>query len=306
MIFTFSHPMYLFLLLIIPLIFIIHFYSLGNRKRVALKFANFDAIARIKGIDFFSKNITILFLSLFIVLLITFAISGFTVHVFKEASSFSFVIAIDSSQSMEADDMLPSRLEVSKQTAIDFINTAPIGGKIGIVSFAGGSYIDQDLSTDKEEIKTSIDGIILSTFGGTDLYEAIITSSNLLQNEKNKAIILLSDGQINVGTVEDAVDYANKNNIIVHTIAIGTKEGGITGYGISKLDEDSLKALSYNTGGEHFNAEDKKILSQSFLDVLKLTRKSVSIDFTNYLLIFALAIFIFKFFLINTRYLNIL
>jgi len=298
--------MYLFLLLIIPLIFIIHFYSLGNRKRVALKFANFDAIARIKGIDFFSKNITILFLSLFIVLLITFAISGFTVHVFKEASSFSFVIAIDSSQSMEADDMLPSRLEVSKQTAIDFINTAPIGGKIGIISFAGGSYIDQDLSTDKEEIKASIDGIILSTFGGTDLYEAIITSSNLLQNEKNKAIILLSDGQINVGTVEDAVDYANKNNIIVHTIAIGTKEGGITGYGISKLDEDSLKALSYNTGGEHFNAEDKKILSQSFLDVLKLTRKSVSIDFTNYLLIFALAIFIFKFFLINTRYLNIL
>ena len=306
MIFTFSHPMYLFLLLIIPLIFIIHFYSLGNRKRVALKFANFDAIARIKGIDFFSKNITILFLSLFIILLITFAISGFTVHVFKEASSFSFIIAIDSSQSMEADDMLPSRLEVSKQTAIDFINTAPIGGKIGIVSFAGGSYIDQDLSTDKEEIKTSIDGIILSTFGGTDLYEAIITSSNLLQNEKNKAIILLSDGQINVGTVEDAVDYANKNNIIVHTIAIGTKEGGITGYGISKLDEDSLKGLSYNTGGEHFNAEDKKILSQSFLDVLKLTRKSVSIDFTNYLLIFALAIFIFKFFLINTRYLNIL
>ncbi len=306
MIFTFSHPRYLFLLLIIPLIFIIHFYSLGNRKRVALKFANFDAIARIKGIDFFSKNITILFLSLFIILLITFAISGFTVHMFKEASSFSFVIAIDSSQSMGADDMFPSRLEVSKQTAIDFIDTAPIGGKIGIVSFAGGSYIDQDLSIDKERIKASIDGIILSTFGGTDLYEAIITSSNLLQNEKNKAIILLSDGQINVGTVEDAVDYANKNNIIVHTIAIGTKEGGITGYGISKLDEDSLKALSYNTGGEHFNANDKKTLSQSFLDVLKLTRKSVSIDLTNYLLIFALAIFIFKFFLINTRYLNIL
>ena len=55
--FTFLHPKFLFFLFAIPILFVIHFLSLTNRKKVALKFANFNAIARIQGIDFFSKNL---------------------------------------------------------------------------------------------------------------------------------------------------------------------------------------------------------------------------------------------------------
>ena len=305
MIFSFSHPQYLFLLFLIPLFFLIHFLSLNNRKKVALKFANFDAIAKIQGVDFFSKNILILFLSLFIVLSMVLAISGLTFHTFKQSSSFSFVIAIDQSQSMQADDFFPDRLTVSKQVAKDFVDAIPYGVNIGVVSFSGSSYIEQDMSQNKGEIKNAIENIELAGFGGTDLYEAVITSTNLLKNKENKAIVLLSDGQINVGTIEGVIDYANDNDVIIHTVAIGTKEGGKTDYAISKLDEDSLKSVSYMTGGNYFTAETKEALAESFTEILKLTKKKVSIEVSNYLILFSIVLFVLGFFLTNTKYFHL-
>jgi len=305
MIFSFSHPQYLFLLFIIPILFFIHFFSLSNRKKVALKFANFDAIARIQGVDFFSKNIVNLLLSLLIVSSMIFAVSGLTVQVFKQSSSFSFVIVIDSSESMGADDFEPNRITAAKQTAMDFVDEAPVGVRMGVVSFSGNAYIEQDMSTDKIEIKNSINEIKIEGWGGTDLYEAVIASVNLLEDEDVKAIILLSDGQINVGKIEDIVDYSNKKEVIIHSIAIGTKEGGKTSYAISKLDEDTLESISYNTGGDYFLAENKETLSQSFLNILNLTRKKVSIKLSDYLMLFALSLFVLEFFLSNTRYFNL-
>ena len=306
MIFSFSDPQYLFLLFTIPILLAIHFFSLNNRKKVALKFANFDAISRIQGIDFFSKNIIVLSLSLLIILSLILAISGLNVQVSKQSSSFSFVITIDASESMEANDLLPNRITAAKQTAIDFVNAVPIGVKLGVVSFAGNAYIINDMSEDKVEVKNSINNLKIEAWGGTDLYEAVITSTNLLHGEKYKAIILLSDGQINVGKIEDIISYAQDNDVIIHTIAVGTKEGGKTPYAISKLDEDYLKSISYNTGGKYFLAENKDALSQSFSEILKLTKKKVTIKLFNYLILFAIILFILNFFLSNTRYLNIL
>lgn len=305
-IFSFTHPQYLFFLFVIPLLFLIHFFSLGNRKKVALKFANFDAISRIKGVDFFSKNVISLFLNSLIVLLMVLAISGLTVQVFKEASSFSFVIAMDSSQSMEADDFYPNRAEVAKEIARDFVDQAPRGVDIGVVSFSGNSYLEQDLTQDKIEIKNSINKVKIDGWGGTDLFEALISATNMLRDKEFKAVIILSDGQINIGKLDDIIEYAQRNDVILHSIAVGTKEGGNTPYAISKLDEESLQSLSYNTGGEYSIAESKEQLSKSFLDILNLTEKKVSLKLFNYLIILAILLFALEFFLVNTRYLNIL
>jgi len=304
--FTFSHPQYLFLLFFIPLLFFMHFWALSSKKKRALKFANFEAIARIEGIDFFSKNVFILFLNVALILSLSFAISGLTLHTTKESSSFSYVIAIDSSQSMEANDLSPNRISVAKETAINFVDSAPLDIKMGIISFSGGSKIELDMTTRKDELKRAINEIKLSGYGGTDLYEAVLTSSNLLSKESFKSVILLSDGQINVGNIDDAINYAKDNNALVHTIGIGTKEGGETEYGISKLDEDSLKSLAYNTHGVYFNAENKENLSQSFLDILKLTKRRVSIELFDYLVLFSIALIILEFVLSNTKYVNLI
>lgn len=305
MIFSFSHPQYLFLLFTIPLMFFIHFFSLSNRKKNALKFANFSAIARIQGIDFFSKNLVILFLTLFAVFFVVLSVSGLNLQVQAQSSSFSYVIAIDNSQSMEASDFAPDRLTVSRNTAIDFVDSAPLGVPMGVVSFSGTASIEQELTQDKSEIEKAINGITLSSTGGTDLKEAIMTSANLLFNEKNKAIILLSDGQINVGTIEEAVRYAVKNEIVINTIGIGTLEGGQTSIAFSKLDEDSLKSLAYETGGEYFAASDQSSLTDSFSKILQLTKRQVKIPLSEYLLIAAVLLLLLEFFLTNTRYVNL-
>jgi len=304
--FTFSHPQYVFLLFLIPLIFFIHFWALGSRKKKSLKFANFDAIAKIEGIDFFSKNLVMLFINVLILLALVLAISGLTLHTTRESSAFAFVIAIDSSQSMEAKDLSPSRIDAAKSIASVFVDNLPAGIDVGIISFSGGSKIEKDLTQRKDELKSAISGIELSGYGGTDIYEAILTSSNLLKTESFKSIILLSDGQINVGNIDDAVEYANDNNVVVHAIGIGTKEGGETQYGISKLDEDSMKSLAYNTKGVYFPGNSNENLTRSFVDVLKLTRMKVAMPLFDYLIFLAIFLVVLEFFLSNTRYFNLI
>ena len=158
------------------------------------------------------------------------------------------------------------------------------------------------MTDSKSLIKDAIKGIESSEISGTDIGEAVITGTNLLKGEESKAIILLSDGQINVGNIEEIITYANDNDLAIHTIAIGTEQGGETSFGVSKLDEDSLKSLAYNTGGAFFRALDKKELSSSFNSAIQVTRKKVGINLSNYLLIAAILVFTFEYFLVSSRY----
>ncbi len=297
---SFSNPKYLFLLFIIPVIIFLYFYSIRNVPKKSLKFANFEAIARVRGIDFYSKDMKIPFANIIIISLLVFSISGLTLNKEIEASSFSFAIAIDVSQSMGATDINPDRLSAAKETAIDFVNSLPADSKIGVISFAGNSYIEQDITNDKGALKTAISNIKATKFGGTDIYEAIMISSGVLKDEQNKAIILLSDGQINVGNVYDAVEYARDNQVLAHSIGIGTLEGGETSFGISKMDEDILKSIAYNTGGKYFNVNDKEKMQESFRQIVPLTRRFGSINLSVYLIFAVIILFVIEQVLISS------
>ena len=300
---SFVYPMYLLFLLLIPLFIFIHFITLKATRSTALRFANFEAIAKIKSVDFFSKNLIILFLSILIVFVLVMALSGLTLHTIAEASKHSFVIALDTSESMGAKDMSPNRLEAAKQAAIDFVSATPFATKTGVISFSGNALIEQDLTDSKEMVKTAIRDIEISPVSGTDIYEAVITGTNLLKGEESGAIIILSDGQINVGSIAQSIEYANANNIIVHAIGMGTKEGGITLYGgISKIDEDSLKSLSYGTKGEFFKVTDGGELLDSFNKAIEKTQSKIKINLSNYLIMAAALLFSLEYFLISSRY----
>jgi len=299
---TFTNVSYLFLLFLIPLMIFFHFYSIRASRKIAIKFSNFDAIARIKGIDMFSKNIVILTISCIIVALVSFALSGMTLLVNVESSEFSYVIAIDSSESMLANDLNPTRLDVAKDNALAFVESAPFGTKIGVVSFSGNAIVEKKVSSEKSLTSEAIRSIEATEIGGTDISEALVTSINQLLNEEYKSIIILSDGQINTGKIDKALDYANENNVVIHTIGIGTIEGGNTTYGISKLDEDSLKSIAYNTKGEYFNMQNGDSISGAFDSIVKFKEVDVPIKVYNYLLLISLILFILEFVLINTRY----
>lgn len=299
---SFLFPLYLFFLFLIPLFIFIHLVTMKSTRATALKFANFDAIAKIKGVDFISKSIFILVLSILIVLLLSLSLAGTTLHTEIDAASYSFVLALDTSKSMEADDIAPNRMGAAKTAAENFVDFVPLATRVGVISFSGNALIEQDLTDSKILMKQAIRNIEISEIAGSDLAEAVITGTNLLKGDESRAIILLSDGQINVGGIDEIIDYANKNNVVVHTIGIGTEEGGRTSYGFSKLDEDTLKALAFNTGGEFFRAVDEAELDLSFRNGIDRTRRKVSINLSSYLLIAAILLFALEYYLINSRY----
>lgn len=302
MYFTFSHPVYLIFLFIIPAFIFVHFLTLKFSRREALKFANFDAIARVKGIDIFSRNLFMLILGIILCSLLIFSLSGLTAHMVAKASESSFVIAVDSSSSMGATDISPNRLDSAKQAAGNFIQSSPETTRIGIISFSGNSFILQDITSNKEELRAAVSEIQEQTIEGTDVPEAIVNSVNLLREEKTKSIILLSDGQINTGDIDSAISYANKNNVIINTIAVGTMEGGNTSYGVSTVDEEALKAIAYNTGGIFSNASSSQEMGGAFSGILKISNQKVAIDTSNYLLIASIILFFIYYFLASTRF----
>ena len=277
MIFSFDRPIYLFLLISIPFLIFLHFYLLRGRRSYALKFSNFEAIARIRGVELYSKNVVVLIFTILIILLLVFSLSGLNISKELKTSAFSFIVGIDSSRSMEAVDILPSRIDAAKATAVQFVDTSPFGIKLGIISFSGYPVIEQDLTQDKILIKEAINNIEISSIGGTDISAAIFVAATLLNKEENKAVVLLSDGQINLGNLSETISYAKERNIIVHTIAIG-KGTGETSYGLSTLDESSLKSIAYGTGGKFFKAESAEDLLTSFDSLRELKLKTVKIE----------------------------
>jgi Ca-activated chloride channel family protein len=302
MLVNFIYPKYLFLLAIIPLLVLLHFFLIKVKRKDAVRFANFDAIAKIRGIDLYSKNLVVIGITIVISVLIIFSLAGLNIQREVTSSAQSYVIAVDVSQSMEAKDVLPSRIDAAKIAAGNFIDFSPPGTKIAIISFSGNSFIEQELTTDKSLAKSGLDRIVLSTIGGTDPAEAIISATNVLALEDGKAMILISDGRINVGDIDNALQYAKKNNVIIHTIGVGTTEGGQTSFGISKIEEESLQSAAYSTGGKYFKVSSQEELSKSFQEVLEYKLKKVSFDMSKYMLSAVLVLLIIQYILINTKY----
>jgi len=236
------------------------------------------------------------------ILILVLALSGLTQHRVLYSSEFSFALAIDTSKSMEADDFLPNRLETAKKTAEIFVDISPPGTRMAVLSFSGNSFIEQPMTGDKSLVKNALNEISLSSIGGTDLNEAVITGTNLLHGEESKSVILISDGKINVGTIDDAINYANFNDVIVHTIGIGTVQGGETSYGLSQIDEDSLRGLAFNTDGKYYRAENKEQLEEALNSIITLKLKKVPFNLSSNLIIVAMILIIIEFVLINTRF----
>ena len=255
-----------------------------------------------KGVDIYSKNIAILVLSCFVVLFFVLSVAGMNVRYNTTISNSSYVIAIDSSASMTANDVYPSRIEFAKNVADTFVNDAPMGTRIGVISFSSVPVIEQSMTQDKILLKQSIGGVNVTYLGGDDFYAAVITAANMLSNESSKAIVLISDGQDNAGGISYAIDYANKNSIAINTIAVGTLAGGNTTYGYSQVNVDTLKSLSFNTQGNFSSANSSAEVNQYVNNIMGLKYGAATVDLSKDLFVIALMLFVLDYILIHTKF----
>ena len=304
---TFLNIHFLWAIFAIPIMIALHFFLMKYTRRRAVLFANFEALKRVTGSVVLSKNITILIVRLLIILFLTLSAAGMIFWAKGPSSEFNYVIALDASSSMLANDFDPNRLEVAKETATNFIESLNAEVSLGVVSFSGISKINHRLTNNKADITESIENIKISRAGGTDISGAITTSVNVMEidEEKGRSIILLTDGQHTAGgPLDEGINYAIEKNVIVHTIGMATNKGGsfeLTNL-LSTVDEESLTRISDNTGGKFFMAGDKTQMQAAFDQIVTLSEQNVPYQLRLPFLLIAILLLFTEWILLNTRF----
>lgn len=311
---TFGSPEYLWFLLALPLLFATHFLLLRHTKRKALSFANFRVLKRATGNRYITKNYTVLLIRLAVITFAVLAVAQTVIWYEGETNENDYVIALDTSASMSAQDIPPSRLDAAKLYAREFAEALDGQTRLGLVSFSGITFIEWPLTKDRGNIISSLEEIEFEA-SGTDIPGAIITSTNLLVNtEKGRAIVLITDGSNTIETfqsrsVQRAVQYANVNRVKIYTVGVGTPNTDPIGYlpryyNVSSVyNTENLQYIANATGGEFYDASSEEALMRAYEDIRAAERTStLSFDLTPGLMLLALLLIMVEWGLVNTRF----
>lgn len=188
------------------------------------------------------------------------------------------VMAIDTSLSMEATDVEPSRLVAAQDAAVVFLDQLPDTINVGLVTFDGFAVVAVPPTTDRNLVRRAIDGLELGE--GTAIGEAVFASLDALDQVPEAAdegepvpgrVVLMSDGETTVGRPnESSVEAADAAGVEVSTIAFGTDEGvvEIGGQDVPvPVNENALEAIADDTGGSFFTAASEAELARVYADI---------------------------------------
>ncbi len=304
----FTNPQYLWFLLGVPILVILHLISLRYLHRRALIFANFRAISRILGSSqSVSMNTLPVFLRCLVLISLTLAISGMYIQIQVMRTDVDLMIAVDTSSSMLAQDYSPTRLSVAKQSVLEFLDgLGNVEVRAGIVAFGGVPYLVVPPTTDRDLLKQGVLSLNVSQSGGTAIGDAIIMCvNNLLTSNRAKEIILITDGRNNIGTSPlYAVELAAKHGIVINTVGVGTNSGAHLGNLtiITRLDSETLRTLSLMTNGKFFVVTSPDEMKDAFKDLSKASSTKVPVDLSPYLLLAGLSVIIVEWIFVNTKY----
>lgn len=290
--FEFLNPEFLWLLILIPLLAAWHFFM--RKKDTAV--LTMPSVKGFKGGSFLSKLKPILYLLRLLALsaIIIALARPRNVSVSKKTKTnkgIDIVMAIDVSASMLARDLKPNRLEALKKVAVNFVDRRP-NDRIGIVVYAGESFTQTPITSDKGIVKRTISELKWGQLeGGTAIGMGLGSGVNRLKESKakSKVIILLTDGVNNSGNIDPrtATELAKELKIKVYTIGIGTN--GMADFPWSKdprtgklnfrkqqveIDEKLLQEIATETEGKYFRATDNESLKEIYdeIDALEKTK----------------------------------
>lgn len=209
-----------------------------------------------------------------------------------DSEGIDIMLTMDVSTSMLARDFTPDRISAAKDIAIEFISQRPYD-RIGIVVFAGESYTQCPLTTDRstlinlmKEVQTDLieDGTAI----GTGLATAVARLKD--SDAKSRVVILLTDGVNNSGeiTPQMAAEIAKTYGVRVYTIGVGAEGVApypvMTPWGVEvqnvrvEIDEDLLKNIAESTGGRYFRATDNTKLMEIYGEINKMEKDKITID----------------------------
>ncbi len=209
-----------------------------------------------------------------------------------DTEGIDIVFAMDVSSSMLARDFSPDRISAAKDIAIEFIAQRP-SDRMGIVVFAGESYTQCPLTTDRATLINMMKEISTELLeDGTAIGNGLATAVARMKDSdaKSRVVILLTDGVNNSGEIapETAAEIAKTYGIRVYTIGVGANGEApypvITPWGVQvqnmkvEIDEDLLKSIASQTGGSYFRATDNTKLTEIYSEINKMEKTRTTID----------------------------
>lgn len=304
----FEHPEYLYWLLVIPVLIAIYIFIRIINKRQFKKFADNKFLEFLIPLASRARSNTKFILFILVITLGIFAAANLQTgskmeEVKREGIDMFF--CIDISNSMNAEDIAPNRLERSKQAINNIINQLR-GDRIGIIIFAGNAYVQLPITTDYAAAKLFLSTINTSLIPsqGTEIGSAINLAIKSFGNSENsKAIIVISDGEDHEnGDAVKAAQEAAKLGIKIYTIGMGLEDGAPiplynqygkrTGYKkdregnivITKLDDNMLRQIAEIGDGIYRRASNSNVGLDEIIDDINKAEKT-EIDskiFTDY------------------------
>jgi len=291
----FEHPYYFYLFALIPLLFVLYLLMARWKKRALLRYGEPEIVKQLMP-DYSRKRLFykfVLLLLSFSSLVLALANPQIGSRFEKvERKGIDIMIALDVSNSMLSEDIQPNRMERAKQAVASLIDHLT-NDRIGLVVFAGKAYTQMPITTDYAAARLFLSGINPGMVSpqGTAIGEAIdLCTTSFGESKKSKAIIIISDGENHQDDAISAAKNANKKDIRIYTVGVGSPDGGpipliINGNNagymkdkdgstiITKMNPEALQEISTAGEGVYVNGNNTNSL-QSVLDHIDKLEKS--------------------------------
>lgn len=275
-----DNPYYLYLLFSLPMAALLYFIMIAWKNKTRKAFGDPELLKKLAP-ERSSNKLAIRFI-FGLLILATLSLGlvnpkiGTSLEKVKR-EGVDLVFALDVSKSMLAEDIRPNRLVKAKQIISRTLDDL-VSDRVGIIIYAGQAYPQLPITTDYGAARLflkSIDTDIIPS-QGTAIGDAIELATDYFDDEeqKNRMLIILSDGEDHEKGYEEAIEEAKKNGINIFTIGLGTSQGGpipdINSNGIqrgykknrsgeivvSKLNSLLLEEIAEKSNGEYFNGKD--------------------------------------------------
>ncbi len=187
-------------------------------------------------------------------------------------------LVLDTSFSMDAPDVAPSRMERARYIASELMERLQ-GNRIGLVVFSGSAFVQCPLTLDYGAARIFLDTVATGIVPepGTNIGQALEAARKgfVARDSKYRVVVLLTDGEQSSGDAGGMAETAREEGIVIHSVGVGTPEGEpipvrneqgeVTDYVrdesgqpvLSRLDEDALSRLALTTGGKYFRISDR-------------------------------------------------
>ncbi len=296
--FRFAHTYILYALALIPVFWGLHLYLRQRKKRVLKCVGDAKVVERLmEGVSSTRQRTKFLLLMLAWIMLVIGAADpqiGSKMENVKR-KGIDLVIALDVSNSMLSEDIKPNRLERSRQAISRLIGKLE-GDRLGMVIFAGKAYMQMPVTTDYAAAKLMLSTVNtnLIPVQGTAIGDAIKLSMNSFEeNDHQKAIIVITDGENHQGDAVEAAMKAAEKGIKIYTIGMGLPEGGPipvfqngrkTGFKkdkqgntiVTKLNDEMLSEIAAAGNGMYVRANNSRAgLEKVFRDINALDKSEI-------------------------------